>query len=178
MIYHAFHLDPATGRPALDYWAVHAETLTPVRVIGSTPPRVVLHVVAPEPFPGPVFTSHPDAAFDPAAIRHEVIADIRRHLAPTARTKITQATCLPPSEADLPEHLLVFDGAGEHPAIFRTRFPRIIIPVRPDDEEILDTPSHWVAREDLTAHGWEYFWTGCQQALDQLAPALIAAHED
>lgn len=174
MILHAFDITPFTAKPSLDYWAVHAETLTPLRIHTPTNGNLMIQILTPPRSEYAEFKSHPHCYYDAKAIAKEVFNDIKQHLIPSITRNHFAHRALPSKNFALPEHLLVFDGAGEHPAIFRTQFPRIIIPAEPGDEEILGTPSHWIAREDLTALGWEYYWTGCQQALEELAPAFIA----
>ena len=171
MILHALTLDSATGQPATTWWAVHAETLTPIRIDRSLNRVLQFEIVAPPPGEPTVFASHPQIPFNAPAIAKEVFLDIQRTLFPGASH--FKSTTVSRADIAVPEYLLVFTGAGEQPAIFRSTDPHLIIPANPEDESILGQPLYWRSATDLPATGWEYWWTDCQLALDRLAPQFI-----
>lgn len=174
MIYHAFNTYTDGSAPD-SWWAVHAETLTPVLIDASKAPLFALRAVLPPENETPVFSSHPDAAFDLTAIYREVSASIRTHICrKPAFRNLRPATR---ADAAVPEYLLVFDAQGENPAICRTSDPHLIIPASEHDEMILGQPLYWRTATDLPVTGWEYWWTDCQLAWDKLAPDMIASAE-
>lgn len=173
MIYHALASDPATGKPATSWWAVHAETLTPVRIDATLNRALQIDVIAPPPGEPTEFASHPQLAFDPKAIAREVFKDVQRNLIPGATH--LKRRLLKRSDITVPEYLLVFNGAGEQPAIFRTQEPHLVVPANPDNESILTQPAYWRTATDIPVLGWEYWWTDCQNAFDELAPAFVAS---
>lgn len=173
MIYHTLTLDPVTGKARASWWAVHAETLTPIRVTIHGSDSVSLEIIGAPEGETPVFSSHPNVAIDPAVIQQEVLLSIRCHLAAHARLK--KVTLRERKEVTLPEYLLVFDHNGENPACFRTSDPHLIIPASQPEEEILGQPLYWRTSTDLPATGWEYWWTDCQLAWDAMVPDLLNA---
>lgn len=172
MILHAMNPDTPKQTP-MEWWAVHAETLTPVH-ISILPSNIAdIRVVEPTAPDATLFRSHPKRNDTPREIARDVMEEINRNFLQGINLG---SLTIGPTDAvtPLPEHLLVMKANGENAAIFRTEFPRMIIPTR-TDETMLGEPTHWTALEDLSAFGWAFYWEGCQQALDELAPAFIAA---
>ena len=173
MIYHApASRIPANPSKSYSWWAVHAETLTPVRVTCGAGGRIALGIVTDPDARPTVFLSHPDADAAPESIRADVMLELHAGLNSGARLSHTRF--IDRSAAELPEYLIVFDVLGGTPAIWRTLDPQLIIPVKTD--LLLDQPTYWRTRVDLSAFGWEYWWTDCQQAYEALRPAAIAAN--
>lgn len=174
MILHALTPQPK-DIPAMNWWAVHAETLTAVHVEILPGPVANLRVVNPaQPVGVELYRSAPSRNERPEQIAPLIVEEIRRNF--FAGIKAGSITLQTAAEAALPEYLIVFVADGEKPAVFRTEFPRMIVPVCPGDESSLSfEASHWTVNKDLSGEGWAYFLDGCQHALDELAPALVAA---
>ena len=178
MLFHALPTRPTKNpRAVLNWWAVHAETLTPIRIHSGSGGRIALDIVIDSAAPTVVFASHPDAVADPAAIAAGIMEDLSAHICPGCI--LHSSKIIPPGQADLPEHLIVFDAQGEHPHLWRTADPHMIVPVEHQDicfktEAILGQPTYFRTATDLPATGWEYWWTECQLAMRELAPAIEA----
>ncbi len=172
MFLHALTTTPQ--QPPYSWWAIHVESLTPVKIHIGSGGRIALDIVSHPPSEIPAHSSHPDSVTDPAALTHDLLTELTATLTPHYR--LHRSRVVTREDSAVPEFLLVFDHSGAHPAIARTQDPRCILPADPHDESSLSA-SFLAARTttDLSADGWAYFWEDCQRAYDQLAPALVAA---
>lgn len=171
MFYHSLPKNPSLP---VTWWAVHAETLTPVKIKISKAPGLAAKIVFRQAGAQVNFQSHPEASITHGRIFTELVQEIRQHFHPEIKNQI--GITILPEQAELPEYLLIHDAKGEHPGIFRTTDPHLIIPALPDDPTTLGQPSHWLAFTDLPATGWEYYWQDCQDAYESLTDDLITDH--
>lgn len=164
---------------ALSWWAVHCETLTPVHIT-TKGLRVSLGIVI-DPAHIVFDASHPDAEVDPPAIAAALLAELRA--AHNPRYTLHLSGVIGPDKHPIPDHMIVFDIHGGHHSIWRTLDPRMIVPVTVQTichlpEEILGTPTHWRTTLDFPVSGWQYWWEECQNALEELRPAILEATRD
>ena len=172
-------LPPTTGAPLpptpISWWAVHCSTLTPIRVT-THGERLSLAVLI-DPAHIVLAASHPDSKVDPPAIASALLEELRTSINP--RYTLHRSGIIPPGKVALPDHLIVFDIHGDHPSVWRSLDPRMILPVRVQTiggspVDILDPATHWRTSIDIPVSGWTYWWEECQNALEDLTPQLAS----
>jgi len=160
----------------MSWWAVHVESLTPVRIHIRGDCAGFAWCPAQ---PGPLaLVSHPDAETNLSALEAALAGELPSVRLVRSRTLPSRH---PENDPALPEHLIVFDINGDHPALWRTADPRVIFPVEvslvvpecPYERLGAISLSHRSTVE-LPASGWLYWWDECQDAYEELAPAVIA----
>lgn len=174
--FHAFPKprNTTSKRPAFFWWAVHAETITPIRIRTGH-----ANVVTLEFYPDatqPVHVSHPEVIFNMekigAALFDELKAKMNPHL-----TALRSSSCTTRPD-HLPDHLIVSDITGNSPHLWRTLDPCVIYPVENKlicfaNTSILGLPAFIRSHVDLPVSGWQYYWDECQNALEDLTPAFL-----
>lgn len=185
---HCFPANPARTKRKQPlptrWWAVHVETLTPIRISLAKGTLATLDVILDPAAESLPVNSHPEAEANPIAIANALIDDLKDGIHPACslhalRTVTTAASAALKSLP--PEHMIVFDIRGDHPALWRTADPRVIYPVVL--ESVCGFPAEILAGKalsyrsaiDLPAAGWTYYWDECQDALEALSPALAQA---
>lgn len=169
MILHALPTTPN----AHSWWAVHAETLTPILIAqekGRRRSPIQIGIgTSDKTFPFGSAHTHPT----PQQIAVETIQSIKQHI--LAKASIGTRSII--HNPNLPEYMAVFHPDGSQPAIWRTADPAMIIPAQPGKETMLTQPTHWKSTTDLPAEGWAYWWQDCLEAWRKIVPQTLRSAE-